>query len=347
MKHDINPLTALCLGALLHAGAVSLHAQQPSSPQQVQAGSQIQQPVTSQQIADPQLKLSPLKQLEKFEPSADEEYELGPGDEINLNFPGRPELSAKYTIGPDGRITLPLAGSITLANMTRSAAAKAIIDALAPYYTNLTATVGVDKYGSNRVTVLGNVKNPGPMLFDSTPTLLDVIARGGMMASSNSKNGMPETCTIYRGNDKIVTVDLTSLLQSGNALADMRLRRNDIVFIPFQQESFVSVLGEVMHPGAVPLTRESNLATIIAAAGGIGEGAGGSPNIQIIQKSTGKIRTIHYKELMTPKGMDEVALNSGDVIMVPKSGFYKSTYILQRLSPITSLMSIAALGGVP
>jgi polysaccharide export outer membrane protein len=246
-------------------------------------------------------------------------------------------------VGPDGRITLQLAGSIIIANLTRSAAAKAIIDALAPYYTNLTVTVAVDKYGSNRVTVLGNVQKPGPIYFESTPTLLDVVARAGMLASSNSKDGIPENCTIYRGNGEIATVQLRTLLESGNALADMRLRRNDIIFIPSQLESFVSVMGEVMHPGAVPLTAKSNLATVIAQAGGLGEGAGSSPNIQIIQKSTGKIRTIHFKDLMTPKGMDEVALNSGDVVFIPKTGFYKTTAIIQRLSPVSTLMTLGAL----
>lgn len=342
MKHTLNPATVFAMSLLLAGGATSLPAQQPSSGVSTpQSGSN--QPSATQSSEDPQLKVSPLKQLEKFEPAADEEYQLGPGDEISLNFPNRPELSAKYTIGPDGRITLPLAGSLVIANQTRSTAAKTIIDALAPYYTNLTATVGVDKYGSNRVTVLGNVQHPGAIVFDSTPTLLDVMARSGLMATPNSKDGIPETCTIYRGNGQIATVQLRSLLQSGNALADMRLRRNDIIFVPAQQEIFVSVMGEVMHPGAVPLTPQSNLATVIASAGGLGEGAGGSPNIQIIQKSTGKVRTIHFKELMTPKGMDEISLNSGDVVFVPKTGFYKTTAVIQRLSPVSTLMTLGAL----
>src|ERR1700684_1546670 len=55
---------------------------------------------------DPTLKLSPTTLLQRFEPPANEEYSLGPGDEISLDFPGRPELNAKKVVGPDGRITL-------------------------------------------------------------------------------------------------------------------------------------------------------------------------------------------------------------------------------------------------
>src|ERR1700727_1541883 len=59
---------------------------------------------------DPSLTVRAEKAIADSEPAANEEYTLGAGDEINLDFPGRTELTGKHTIGPDGRITLPLAG---------------------------------------------------------------------------------------------------------------------------------------------------------------------------------------------------------------------------------------------
>jgi polysaccharide biosynthesis/export protein len=299
---------------------------------------------------DPQLQLSPLKALQKFEPAADEEYALGAGDEISLDLPGHPELGGKKVVGPDGRITLSLVGPMNVADKNRDEVAKMVVQALAPYYKDLTVTVNVDKYGSNRVVIIGSVQHPGVLYFDTTPTLLDVIARGGLLAgntgtgpmsSANVRDGIPERCAIYRGNDQVVWVDLKQLLQSGNSIADLRLRRNDIVFVPTQQEVFVSVLGSVAHSGAIPLTAESTLASILAQAGGLAEGASG--NIQVIQQSTGKTMTVSFKSLMTLKGADEVRLHGGDVVYVPQSGFFKSTYVIQRLSPIASIGAIAAI----
>ena len=108
---------------------------------------------------------------------ADEEYTLGAGDEISIHYPGRPDLTSKDVIGPDGRMTLPLAGPIKLANLTREAAGQKIVEAMSPYYTKLSATVEVEKYGSNHVTLLGDVKNPGIVDFEQTPTLLEVLSR--------------------------------------------------------------------------------------------------------------------------------------------------------------------------
>jgi polysaccharide biosynthesis/export protein len=298
---------------------------------------------------DPKLKLSPMTLLQKFEPPANEEYSLGPGDEISLDFSGRPELSGKRVVGPDGRITLPLVGPLKVADKNRNEVAKLVVDSLAPYYRDLMVTVNVDKYASNRVIVIGSVQHPGVLYFDDTPTLLDVIARGGLLAgagsgpgnSSSGRDGIPERCAIYRGNDEVVWVNLRQMLQSGSSMADLRLRRNDIVYVPAQQEVFVSVLGSVMHAGAVPLTAESTLASVLAQSGGLAESAGA--NIQIIQPSTGRTSTIPFKSLLTLTGADEVQLHAGDVIYVPKSGFYQSTYVLQRLSPITSIGAITAI----
>src|SRR5580692_962172 len=226
--------------------------------------------------ADPTLKLSPLELLRRFEPAADEEYTLGAGDDISIQFPGRPELATKSAIGPDGRITLPLAGPILVANLTREEAAKKIAIAQSEYYTNIEATVEVVKYGSNHVTLLGNVKNPGSISFEQTPTLLEVLSRGGI--ETRPDGSLPDQCVIYRG-DQVFWVDLQELLMSGSPLADLRLRRNDLIFVPAVTRS-VTVLGQVLRPGQIPLRHDSTLTTLLGEAGGLSDlDSGSNPEI--------------------------------------------------------------------
>jgi polysaccharide biosynthesis/export protein len=333
MKLIVFPVRFLVAGVLLAVNANSALGQE-STAYQTESG-------------DPELKLSLARTLKNFEPAANEEYELGPGDELSLDFPGRPELSGKKVVGPDGRITLSLVGPIQVADKTRAEVAKVVADALSAYYKEITLTVNVDRYGSNRIVIIGSVQHPGVLYFDTTPTLLDVIARGGLLASpsggassaSTPRDGIPEHCAIYRGNDEVVWVDLRELLQSGSSMADLRLRRNDIVFVPAQQEVFVSVLGSVMRPGAITLTSESTLASVLAQAGGLAESASGK--VQIIQPSTGKTSTVSFKSIL--KDSFEVRLHAGDVVYVPASGFYKATYVIQRLSPIATMGALATI----
>jgi polysaccharide biosynthesis/export protein len=278
--------------------------------------------------------------LRAFEPDANEEYTLGAGDEISVELPGHTELSGKHVIGPDGRITLDVAGPIEIANLNRETAAKQIVAALAPYYADLTtATVQVDHYGSNHVLLLGNVQHPGEIEFDQVPTLLEAISRGGIV--DRPDGSVPEECVIYRG-DQVVWVDLQDLLETGDPLANLRLRRNDIVFVPAHTDRVVSVIGQVEHPGAVILKRDSTVASVIGEAGGPTDAAGGNPEIEIVHKSKGgATQYLHFKDLLKPSGGLEIALNPGDIVYVPKSGMAKLGFALQQIGPIAVFGTVA------
>ncbi|WP_164981299.1 polysaccharide biosynthesis/export family protein [Silvibacterium dinghuense] len=335
---------SLAISSLLFALPVTFScaawAQQTAAPVQ-QAAVSAPAPAAADQPADPQLKLSPTKALEQFEPAADAEYQLGPGDEISIEVPGHADLSGKYIVGPDGRITLPVAGTVEVNDKTRQGASAAIRDALTPYYTDVTVTTSIDKYGSNHVTVLGNVKNPGMISFDDTPTLMGAISKAGLSANPTSKDGIPDTCVIYRGNNTRMDVDLRQLIESGSTLANMRLRRNDIVFVPAQKQEVISVMGEVNHPGPVTITPDLTLHLALAEAGGLTHDAG--KNIYVVQASTGKTVMISYKDMMAPNGDKEIALHAGDSIYVKPSGLSKMGTVVQKLGPAATLIELGAI----
>lgn len=301
---------------------------------------------------EPSLKLNPLELLRRFQPEANEEYRLGKGDEIVVDFAGRPEMQAKVIVGPDGNISLPLAGEVKMAGLTRAEAANAVESSLKDYYANLEAQVSVTKYTANRVVLLGAVDHPGPLEFDGTPTLLEVLARGGVQTGPSKTdeppgtNQIPERCAIYRGSDQMVWVELKAMVESGNTLADLRLRRDDIVYVPSMSDRFVSVLGEVGHPGAVPLTHSSTLASILAGAGGATEKAGNNPRIQIVDPATGTSRMLSFKDAIDPVKSLEVSLKPGEIIFVPRSGFSKFGYALQQLDPLVSVAMMGFYTGV-
>ncbi len=320
----------------LLAGAI--HAQLPSSPQ------------------SPDLKRNPVTALQTYEEPSNEEYVLGSGDEISIDFAGRPELSCKRVVGPDGRISIAPAGSILVAEQTRAAAAAAISSAMSTYYSRPFVTVGVDRYTSNRVLVLGAVEHPGMVAFDRPPTLVESLSQaGGLLARRNLTGGtdqttmrqasvttLPERCAIYRGNNQVLWVDLQELLAQGSSLAALRLKRNDVVYVPAQREKFVSVLGQVQHPGALRLDEDTTLTKLLAEAGGLTTQAGKSPNLQVIQPSTGKTRVVPFKALLQPSSLD-FTLKSGDVLYVPESGFNQASYIFQQISPLLSVFTAAVL----
>jgi polysaccharide export outer membrane protein len=288
------------------------------------------------------LKKNPMVALQEFEAPANQEYELGRGDEISVEVVGRPEISGKHVVGPDGAITLPFVGSVQLAGNTRKQSAQAIEEALAKYYSNPAVSVGVDRYVSNRVVLLGAVQHPGAMAFDEPPTLLEVLSRGGVQGTPDSPVVLPEQCEIYRGSQTVMLVELRQLLEDKSPLANLRLRKDDIVVVPSAKDRFVSMLGEVSHPGTLQLHHSSTLPQLLAEAGGITPKAGRYPDLHIIHRSTGPSQVISYKAILTPEKLD-LTLQSGDIIFVPESGFNRAAYTIEKLSPALTLFTIGAL----
>jgi polysaccharide export outer membrane protein len=289
-----------------------------------------------------QLLENPLQALRELEPPADEPYRLGPGDEVFIEVLGRAELTGRHTVGPDGRVTLPAVGVTSLAGMTREDAAQHIAKALSSLYSGLVVTLRVDKYSANRILLLGRVAQPGVLYFERPPTLLEVLTRAGPMpASEGAAEPLPQRCAIYRGRDRVFWLDMRRLLNEASALADVRLRANDIVYVPGDQDDFVSVLGEVHHPGAIKLRRETTITDVLAMAGGLTDAAA-TKSIRLIHRDSGKTMIVALDKMLTPENSLEAALRRGDIIYVPRRNLAKVGYVLQQFGPGAGFAMFAA-----
>ena len=342
MKHTPHPLLArfLRISALGCGLLFAISSFQAFS--QAQPNAQSDSAPTGTTPQDSGLQRHPLD-FEASQPRADEEYLLGGGDDIIVSVSGRPELSGPHVIGPDGRITMPVVGTVNIGEKSRDDAAKAIDAAISKYYSGeISSTVQVTKYGSNHILLLGAIEHPGVITFDQPPSLLEAITKGGLVNNADRTTQTARKCVIYRGDDKVMNVNLSERFDSKRALNDIRLRRNDIVYIPEDQESLISVLGEVTHPGPERLNGNSTLTTLLANAGGITEKAG-NPLIQVITPSTGKVQTVKFKDLLRPPSGSDIALHDGDVIYVPRSGLASTGFFFQQLSPIFGVGTLLTL----
>ena len=82
-------------------------------------------------------------------------------------------------------------------------------------------------------------------------------------------------------------IQLQELLTNGSPLADLRLRRNDVIFVPALSARFVTVIGQVQHPGEIVLKQNSTLTSLLGEAGGLSDAAGINPELQIVHRAQG------------------------------------------------------------
>lgn len=295
-----------------------------------------------------EVKVTLTEPLTTFEESAtpSENYLLGAGDEISVEIWGYPELSGRHTVGPDGRITLPLVGTVKVTDLTREQAATTIVQLLTPYYADLTTTVRVDRYASNRILVLGRVAKPGEVNFGMTnPTLLEAISLAGGLDAVKDLEGAESLpfsrCAVFRGRDQLVWIELEPLFTGKDLSLNLRLQRNDIVYIPELEERLVYILGQVHRPGAFRLKPQMSFFELLAKAGGPTEDAAPG-RINLIRPEQGINQTISLEQLIAPNQYNNVALKEGDIIYVPTNTIAKINYAIRFLSPFSTMLGIYA-----
>ncbi|MEO1038234.1 MAG: polysaccharide biosynthesis/export family protein [Pseudomonadota bacterium] len=159
-------------------------------------------------------------------------YRLYPGDVIEITVHTAPELSGPATVGPDGRVSLQMAGSVQVAERTAETASAAIRSAYGRVLRDPLIDIRPLSFGSQRILVGGEVQNPGLLEMPTARigALEAVLLAGGF----NTTADRSDVVILRRAPDGGVmmrVVDLRSVL-NGSAQDPIPLLRHDIVFVP-------------------------------------------------------------------------------------------------------------------
>ncbi len=160
------------------------------------------------------------------------EYVLRTGDVVQVKVYQEDDLTALSRIGKDGAITMPLLGSLRVANKTVGQAATLIHDRLAKgYLVNPQVTVNVSEFAKRRFTVLGQVQRPGTydMPTDESVTLLQAIAAAG----GYTRIGNPHKVTVQRAEgdeNKVIHLDAEAMAQDKKQKT-FEIRPDDVIVV--------------------------------------------------------------------------------------------------------------------
>jgi polysaccharide export outer membrane protein len=274
--------------------------------------------------------------LALIEESNNPVYRIGSGDVLRLEVFGRPEVSGKHIVGPDGKITVPLAGDISLGERTREEGRNLVTERMRTFFTQPFVTLIVDEYTSNQVTVLGRVEHAGVQKFAQAPTLAEVLAGAGAMPILD-KQATLTRCAIMRGRDKLIWVDLKALL-NGDPAYNLRMKKGDIVFIPDSSDTSIYVLGQVTRPGSYRLTPRMTVLDALAQAGGPTEDAK-PEQIGLYRAGSNSTEMISFADLINPARAVNFVMEDGDVLFLPRNGISEFGYLMRQISPGLSFLT--------
>ncbi len=107
-------------------------------------------------------------------------YRIGPKDLLEIKVFEVPDLNIELRVEENGAIRLPLLGDVDVEGMTPNQVADRVRTKLeARYVQQASVTVEVREYRSRPISVIGAVRQPGPLALSGRWTLLEAIAAAG------------------------------------------------------------------------------------------------------------------------------------------------------------------------
>jgi protein involved in polysaccharide export with SLBB domain/glycosyltransferase involved in cell wall biosynthesis len=283
------------------------------------------------------------EELASFSRDVPPNYEIGPGDVLSVTTRGRPEASAdNLIVSPDGKVSIPRIGILDVGGTTIEWLTERVRTSLVTFYEKPEVSVMVTEYKNNKVFVLGRVASPGLVQLEGGGTLLEALASCGGLPTVATEAFLTRAM-VFRGNDKVIWVNLRSLLNDGNTAMNPRLRNNDLIFIPESDDELVFVMGAVANPGAVKLKTELSIMDAVMAVGGPTRGAD-KKHVYLVRNTgtRGYVQPIDLGILIGKADFrQDYLLKDGDIIYVSENAIEKANYVISQLSPSLSYLDFA------
>ena len=162
------------------------------------------------------------------------DYLLQPSDLLDVQIFQEDNLKRAVRVSQEYSITLPLIGKVDVKGKSLRQA-EDLIRALysRDYLVNPQINVVVIEYAKRSVNVIGQVNQPGAVLFPQEQglTLLDAVARAGGFSRLANRTQVKLTRTNTDGKSETYVIDADDLIK-GRSSNTWPLLVNDIIFVP-------------------------------------------------------------------------------------------------------------------
>jgi protein involved in polysaccharide export with SLBB domain len=195
-------------------------------------------------------------------------YVLGVTDKLLLDVYGVNLSQQSLEISPEGTVNIKYVGPLYINGLTIEEATKRINAKLAKLYPELNSgktkiQITLTGIKSIKVILVGAVKKQGTYTLSSLATLFNAL----FVSGGPAENGSYRNIELLRNNKIIQVADLYDFLLKADQKANVGLKDNDVIRIPFAKTK-VNIDGQVNRPGIYELQPNETLADVLTFAGG-------------------------------------------------------------------------------
>ena len=289
-------------------------------------------------------------------PSQGWNYRIGVGDILEIVVWDHPELTlpagegrsaqeSGLRVQANGNFFYPFVGQIRARGLTPEAVRRVLTRRLAEYIPNPQVEVRVVGYRSQAVSVTGEVGAPSRQPLTDVPlTLLDAIdAAGGLTEDADARS-----VVLRRGGRKYI-VDMQAFLEQGVSSNNPILQNGDVVSVARLEVKEAYLLGQIVKPSTIDLTRENvTLTQALTRVGGLREDQADARGIFVFRDSPMGI-TVYQLDASNPAAFligTRFVILPQDVIYVTTAPLYRWNRLISSLLPsVTGIRAVDTLTG--
>jgi polysaccharide biosynthesis/export protein len=269
------------------------------------------------------------------------EYILGTSDSININLTDTDDLDGIYKIDQEGMIDLPFIGKIKLGELTLNETQNLLLQIIKNFYKNPDLQIDIEEFNSNKVYIVGAVKNQITIPLNEQPlSLIEAAIRANFNPGSEDK--LFGTSGLLRREGNVYRINLTNIFKNKDEKENFYLKRNDIIFIDKNLNS-IHVFGEVSRPGKYFPDMNYSLTELISSVG-INQLTANAKKVYIIREKFDTFLEIDVFQLDIRNPVNLIAgkkfkVKKGDIIFIPPAEITKWNRAISLLVPQTNLFN--------
>jgi len=156
-------------------------------------------------------------------------YLISKKDGLLITVWANDDLKTEVIVGPDGKISFPLIGEVQAEGLTISQLDNVITEGLKKYIRQPEVSVMIKEFAGKRVSILGEINNPGIYKLDSEDRILELVA----MAGGFTPDAVLNKVIIIRKRPEpvIILVTLNKAILKADPIQNIVLQPDDIIYI--------------------------------------------------------------------------------------------------------------------
>ena len=286
---------------------------------------------------------------------AEDEYIIGPGDMLAINFWQKPEFNVDVRVTASGSVEIPLIGTLKVAGLTPAQLRDTIEGRISLLDVKVTqVSVSVKEFGSKVVYVTGGVVTPGKYYFEVIPNVWQIILEaGGPLATAQ----LDKVAIVHSGGSnegQIAYLNVSKALESGDTDSFPQIYPGDTIHIPtidpdnqmatvtspLQQSGVVYIWGAIRNPGIYNIQENMDLMEAIVLAGGPTETADlKRVRLYFRGRSQAEQAVVNMNNYLNRSYPLPLMIHSGDAIYISEA---KETFLGTIGGIMTSLLYVTA-----